>query len=125
MDEYGHDSGQPRFGRLRLGDMDEADSNFDRDDGTMDTATEPIWLDFDGENPQRAHEEPYSSAHPSQDPSVVSSSPGSSSQTERRQHLSVDNIDWPAEETIAESLSRPLSLVPYGERIYRSKGQST
>ncbi|PBK98110.1 hypothetical protein ARMGADRAFT_1026221 [Armillaria gallica] len=54
----------------------------DIDAAPVPHTTEPIWPAFDGENPQRAYEESYSSAHPSQDPLVVSSSPGSSSQTE-------------------------------------------
>ncbi|PBK66606.1 hypothetical protein ARMSODRAFT_977504 [Armillaria solidipes] len=53
--------------------MDDADSDFHEDDGTMDIDAapaigllEPIWPDFDGENLQRAYEKPYSAGHPLQ-----------------------------------------------------------
>ncbi|KAK0438237.1 hypothetical protein EV421DRAFT_1906777 [Armillaria borealis] len=109
--------------------MDDADSDFDENDGdqvTMDVdaapvppTTEPTWPDYyECQNLRPAYEEPYSSIHPSQDPSIVSFLPGSSPQTAS----AVDNIDPPAEESTVQRtvIMPPRSMYPFAVKAGRS-----
>ncbi|SJL14665.1 uncharacterized protein ARMOST_18130 [Armillaria ostoyae] len=101
--------------------MDDTNGDLDEDDGTMDMdtapATEPTWPDFECENLQPAYEEPYSVGHLLQNPSIVSSPPGSPLRTAS----AVDNIDPPAEKTSVESLDKPSLPASYGKRIHETE----
>ncbi|PBK98103.1 hypothetical protein ARMGADRAFT_1074975 [Armillaria gallica] len=79
----------------------------DIDAAAASRTIEPMWPDFDGETPQRAYKEPYSSAHPSQDPSVVSSPP----------------VPGSPPRTVAASLSTVIARFMV-RRPHRYKGQS-